>query len=121
MFETIRWHCFAHAADRRKAERVVDRLGARSHLPLEIDSYERYWKFPELADLRLVSTLKSATPEHALLTTLECAWKFATPWSLMSPDGNARHEFVGIAATNAGADFTVQGIEWMEFSITDRP
>ncbi|MEV5985830.1 hypothetical protein AB0L85_12495 [Streptomyces sp. NPDC052051] len=121
MFETIQWHCFAQAADRRTAERLVARLAARSPLPVEIESYERYWKSPELADLRLVSPLRGAAPDQALLTTLECAWAFATPWSLANPDGGTRHEFTGIASADTGARFTVAGVEWMEFLLTDRP
>jgi hypothetical protein len=88
--------------------------------PLEIKGYERYWKFPELAELRLVSPPVCSTPEHALLTTLQWAWKIATPWSLLSSEAGAHHEFEGIASANVGARFSVVSIEWMEFTITDR-
>lgn len=121
MFETIRWRCHAHVADRPGAERIVGRLGALSPLPLEIEGYERYWKFPELAELRMVSPLKCATPDSALLTTLECASKFATPWSLFDPAAHNAHEFEGIASANVGARFTVPGIEWMHFYVTGEP
>src|SRR5688572_12979909 len=58
MFETIRWRCYAHVADRRGAERVVGRIGELLPHTIEIKSYERYWKFPELAELRFVSPLR---------------------------------------------------------------
>lgn len=119
MFETIRWRCYAHTGDRRGAERVVGRIEKLLPCPIEIVGYERYWKFPELAKLRLISPLACPTPEHALLTTLQWAWKIATPWSLRSETG-AHHEFEGIASANVGARFSVVAIEWMEFTITDR-
>ncbi|MFF3469111.1 hypothetical protein [Streptomyces sp. NPDC002619] len=78
------------------------------------------WKFPELADLRLVSPLACSTPEQALLTTLQRAWTIATPWGLLNPESGAHHEFTGIASANVGARFSVVGIDWMEFTITDR-
>ncbi|MGW0908438.1 hypothetical protein [Streptomyces sp. NPDC002853] len=120
MFETIRWRCYAHVGDRRGAERVVDRIGELLPHAIEIERYERYWKFPELAELRFVSPLCCSTPEDALLTTLQWAWKIATPWSLSGPESGVRHEFWGIASSNVGASFSVAGIEWMEFAITDR-
>lgn len=120
MFESIQWRCHVHANDRRSAERVVGRLADRLDRPVEIENYERYCKFPELAVLRLVSPLQCPTPERALMTALECAWKIATPWSLGSQGPGAHHEFEGIAAANIGAHFNVPGIEWMEFRITDR-
>jgi hypothetical protein len=121
MFETIRWRCHVHANDRRAAERVVGRLAARLDRPVEIESYERYCKFPELAVLRLVSPLGCPAPEHALMAALESAWKIATPWSLGSQGAGSHHEFEGIAAANVGARFSVPGIQWMEFHVTDRP
>ena len=120
MFETIRWRCHVHANDRRAAERVVGRLEARLDRPVEIENYERYCKFPELAVLRLVSPLGCPTPEHALMAVLESAWKIATPWSLSSQGSGTHHEFEGIAAANVGAHFSVPGIEWMEFYVSDR-
>lgn len=121
MFETIRWRCHVHANDRRAAERVVGRIAARLDRPVDIESYERYCKFPELAVLRLVSPLQCPTPELALMTVLECAWKIATPWSLGSQGSGVHHEFMGIAAANVGAHFSVPGIEWTEFYVSDRP
>lgn len=121
MFETIQWRCHVHANDRRSAERVVGRLVARLDRPLEIENYERYCKFPELAVLRLASPLRCPAPEQALMTVLDCAWKIATPWSLGSQGSSTHHEFEGIAAANIGARFSVPGIEWMEFRVTDRP
>ncbi|MGW6021442.1 hypothetical protein [Streptomyces sp. NPDC055099] len=120
MFETIRWRCYAHVGDRRAAERVVGRIGELLPQTIEIESYERYWKFPELAELRFVSPLSCSTPEDALLTTLQRAWKVATPWSLSGPELGVRHEYWGIASSNVGVSFSVAGIEWMEFTITDR-
>jgi hypothetical protein len=120
MFETIRWRCYAHVADRRGAERVVGRIGELLPHTIEIKSYERYWKFPELAELRFVSPLRCSIPEDALLTTLQWAWRVATPWSLSGPGSGVRHEFEGIASSNVGASFSVVGIEWMEFITTDR-
>ncbi|MGW6054767.1 hypothetical protein [Streptomyces sp. NPDC055189] len=120
MFETIRWRCYAHVGNRRAAERVVDRIGKLLPHTIEIESYERYWKFPELAELRFVSPLCCGTPEDALLTTLQWAWKIAAPWSLSGPEPGVRHEFEGTASSNVGASFSVPGIEWMEFTITDR-
>ncbi|MDQ1038588.1 hypothetical protein QFZ75_005004 [Streptomyces sp. V3I8] len=119
MFETIRWRCYAHVADRRGAERVVGRVGKLLPHTIEIESYERYWKFPELAELRFVSPLRCSTPQDALLATLQRAWRVATPWSLSGPGPEARHEFEGIASSNVGASFNVAGIEWMEFITTD--
>ncbi|GAA1921210.1 hypothetical protein GCM10009837_53120 [Streptomyces durmitorensis] len=121
MFETIRWRCYAHAGDRRSAERVVGRIEKLLPCPFEIVGYQRYWKFPELAELRLASPLACSTSEHALLTTLQLAWKIATPWSLLGSEAGAPHEFEGIASANVSATFSVVGIEWMEFTITDRP
>ncbi|MFJ6574119.1 hypothetical protein ACIQNU_42680 [Streptomyces sp. NPDC091292] len=120
MFETIRWRCHVHVGDRRGAGRVVGRMEKLLPCPLEITGYERYWKFPELAELQLVSPLASATPEHALLTTLQRAWQIATPWSLLSSGASTHHEFNGIASANSGASFSVPGVEWMEFTLTDR-
>ncbi|MFI7019323.1 hypothetical protein [Streptomyces sp. NPDC050164] len=120
MFETIRWRCYAHVAHRRGAERVVGRIGELLPHTVEIESYERYWKYPELAELRFVSPLRRSAPEDALLTTLQWAWRVATPWTLSSPEAGVRHEFEGIASSNVGASFSVAGIEWMEFTITDR-
>ena len=120
MFETIRWRCYAHVADRRGAERVVGRIEQLLPHTIEIESYERYWKFPELAELRFASPLRRSAAEDALLTTLQWAWQVATPWNLSSPEPGVRHEFEGIASSNIGARFRVGGIEWMEFAITDR-
>ncbi|MGW1802606.1 hypothetical protein ACWCQN_43760 [Streptomyces sp. NPDC001984] len=120
MFETIRWRCYVHAGDRRSAGRVVSRIEKLLPCPVEIEGYERYWKFPELAELRLVSPLICPTPEQALLTTLQRAWTIATPWSLLNPESGAHQESEGIASANVGARFSVAGIEWMEFTITDR-
>ncbi|WP_234353309.1 hypothetical protein [Streptomyces ardesiacus] len=119
MFETIWWRCHVHAADRRGAERVVSRLGTQLMRAVEIDSYERYWKFPELAVMQLVSPLQRSTPETALLTALECAWRIATPWSLSA--AGSSNEYEGIASANVGSRFTVPGVEWMEFRINGRP
>ncbi|MEH0420332.1 hypothetical protein [Streptomyces sp. B21-083] len=121
MFETIRWRCHVHANDRHAAERVVGRLAVRLDRSVEMETYERYCKFPELAVLRLASPLGCPTPEQALMAALESAWKFATPWSLGSQEIGTHHEFTGIAAANTGAQFSVPGIEWMEFHVTDRP
>ncbi|WP_143645616.1 hypothetical protein [Streptomyces swartbergensis] len=88
MFEVIRWRCYAHVTDHRGAERVVGRIGELWPHAIEIESYERYWKFRELAELRFVSPLR------------------------------LRNEFEGIASSNTGASFRVPGIEWMEFTIT---
>ncbi|MFJ6085446.1 hypothetical protein ACIQI8_29035 [Streptomyces sp. NPDC092369] len=120
MFETIRWRCYAQVRDRRGAERLVGRVERLLPGPLEIQGYERYWKFPDLAEVRLVSPLGCSAPERALLTTLQWAWKIATPWSLREPETATAMEFEGIAAANVGASFTVPGIEWMEFAIADR-
>ncbi|MFJ9721274.1 hypothetical protein ACIRP3_00790 [Streptomyces sp. NPDC101209] len=119
MFETIRWRCYAHAGDRRSAQRLVDRIEQLLPCPLETVEYARYWKFPELAELRLVSALACSTPEQALLTTLQLAWKIATPWSLLGCATGPLHEFEGIASANVGATFSVAGIEWMEFTVSD--
>ncbi|MEU0964882.1 hypothetical protein ABZ357_05355 [Streptomyces sp. NPDC005917] len=120
MFETIRWRCYARVADRRSAERVVGRIEKLLPHTIEIESYERYWKFPELAELRLVSPLGCSAPEDALLTTLQWAWRVAAPWSLSGPEAGTCLQFDGIASANVGAGFSVAGIEWMEFTITDR-
>ncbi|WP_105971712.1 hypothetical protein [Streptomyces geranii] len=121
MFETIQWRCHVHANDRRAAERVVGRMADRLDRPVEIENYERYCRFPELAVLRLVSPLRCAAPEHALMTVLDCAWKIATPWSLGSQGAGGQREFEGVAAANVGAHFSIPGIEWMEFRVSDRP
>ncbi|MFG2543557.1 hypothetical protein ACGFOM_14070 [Streptomyces sp. NPDC048594] len=118
MFETIRWRCYARVNHRRAAERVVGRLAARLDRPLRLDTYERYWKYPELAELRLVSPLESVGPDAALLAVLGSAWRIATPWALGAPDTDG--EFEKIAAVNTGSRFTVPGVEWMEFHVTDR-
>jgi hypothetical protein len=99
---------------------VVGRIEELLPHTIEIESYERYWKFPELAELRFVSPLRCSAPEDALLTTLQWAWRVATPWTLSGPESGVRHEFEGIASSNVGASFRVAGIEWMEFTITDR-
>ncbi|MFK0280183.1 hypothetical protein ACIQVL_06875 [Streptomyces sp. NPDC090499] len=120
MFETIRWRCYVHAADRRGAGRVVGHIEKLLPCPVEIVGHERYWKFPELAEVRLVTPLVRPTPEQALLTTLQWAWTIATPWSLLNPESGTHQEFEGIASVNAGARFSVAGVEWMEFTISDR-
>ncbi|MFF0513078.1 hypothetical protein [Streptomyces sp. NPDC004250] len=118
MFETIRWRCYARVNDRRAADRVVGRLAARLDRPLRLDTYERYWKYPELAELRLVSPLESDSPDAALLAVLQSAWRIATPWALGAPGSDG--EFDGIASVNNGSHFTLPGVEWMEFQVTDR-
>ncbi|MFJ9537110.1 hypothetical protein ACIRPX_07630 [Streptomyces sp. NPDC101225] len=120
MFETIRWRCHVRAGDRRGAGRVVGRVEKLLPCPIEIVGYERYWKFPELAELRLTSPLACSTPEHALFTTLQWAWKIATPWSLVGSEAGTPHQFEGTASANVGARFSVVGIEWMEFAIAAR-
>ncbi|MFF9808755.1 hypothetical protein ACF1G5_27210 [Streptomyces coeruleorubidus] len=120
MFEAIHWRCYARVANRRSAERVVGRVGELVPHTIELEGYERYWKFPELAELRFVSPLGHAAPQDALLITLQRAWRVATPWSVSNPETGAHHEFEGIASSGAGARFSVAGIEWMEFTITDR-
>ncbi|MEV6084879.1 hypothetical protein [Streptomyces parvulus] len=118
MFETIQWRCYARVNDRRGAERVVGRLAARLDRPLRLDTYERYWKYPELAELRLVSPLESFGPEAALLAVLQSAWRIGTPWTLGAPGTDG--EFEGIAAVNTGSHFSVPGVEWMEFQVIAR-
>ncbi|MFF8674451.1 hypothetical protein [Streptomyces sp. NPDC015242] len=69
MFETIHWRCFARVADRHAAGRVIGRGETLLSHAVELGSYERYRKFPELAELGFVSPLRCPTPEAALLTT----------------------------------------------------
>ncbi|CAM5685807.1 hypothetical protein STENM327S_04095 [Streptomyces tendae] len=78
---------------------------------------ERYWKYPELAELRLTSPLEPVGPEAALLAVLRSAWLIATPWALGAPD--AEGEFHGIASL-PGSHFTVPGVEWMQFQVDGR-
>jgi hypothetical protein len=118
MFEEIVWRCHIRTDDLRGAERVVDRLAARLDRAIRIESYERYWKYPELAELRLLSALESVSSEAALLAVLQSAWRIATPWSLGATGSEG--EFDGVASANAGSRFTVPGIEWMEFYVVDR-
>ncbi|WP_254406283.1 hypothetical protein [Streptomyces sp. AC627_RSS907] len=118
MFETIRWRCHVRTHDRRGAERVVGRLAARLDRTIRFETYERYGKYPELAEVRLTSPLETVSPEATLLTVLHSAWRIATPWVLGAPGTDG--EFDGIAAANTGSRFTVPGIEWMEFYVTDR-
>ncbi|MGW2295347.1 hypothetical protein [Streptomyces violaceorubidus] len=119
MFETIRWGCFARVNDRRAAERTVGRLAALLDRPVHIESYERYGKYPELAELCLTSPLGAAGPEAALLGVLRSAWLIASPWALSAPgpDGG----FDAIASANTGARFAVPGVEWMEFRVIGGP
>ncbi|GGW79703.1 hypothetical protein GCM10010383_04140 [Streptomyces lomondensis] len=44
----------------------------------------------------------------------------AEPPESGSPEPGAHHEFEGIASSDVGARFSVAGIEWMEFTATDR-
>ncbi|MFD5049573.1 hypothetical protein [Streptomyces tendae] len=118
MFESIQWRCHIHANDRRGAERVVGRLAARLDRDIRIETYERYWKYPELAELCLTSPLESVGPEAAFLAVLRSAWRIATPWSLGAPGTDG--EFDGVASANTGSRFAVAGVEWMEFYVTDR-
>ncbi|MFH8497587.1 hypothetical protein [Streptomyces coeruleorubidus] len=120
MFEVIRWRCYARVANRRSAERVVGRIGELLVHTVELEGYERYWKFPELAELRFVSPLGCSAPQDALLITLQRAWRIATPWSVSNPEAGVRHEFEGVASSDVGARFSVAGVEWMEFTIADR-
>ncbi|MFH8491966.1 hypothetical protein [Streptomyces longisporoflavus] len=118
MFETIRWRCHVRVSDRRGAERVVGQLVARLDRTMRIESYERYWKYPELAELRLTSPLESVSPDAVLLTVLQSAWRIATPWGLGAPGSDG--EFDGVASVDIGSRFAVPGVEWMEFYVTDR-
>ncbi|MDG9707677.1 hypothetical protein [Streptomyces sp. DH10] len=120
MFETIRWRCYARVASRRSAERVVGRIGELLAHTVELEGYERYWKIPELAELRFVSPLGCSAPQDALLVTLQGAWRVATPWSVSNLEAGAHHEFEGVASSSVGARFRVAGVEWMEFTVTDR-
>ncbi len=85
---------------------------------MQIEAYERYWKYPELAELRLISPLESVSADAALLAVLRSAWRIATPWALGAPGSDG--EFDGVASVNSGSRFTVAGVEWMEFYVTDR-
>ncbi|MFJ6075599.1 hypothetical protein ACIQFU_33010 [Streptomyces sp. NPDC093065] len=118
MFETIQWRCHVRANDRRAAERVVGRVAAGLDRDIRIETYERYRKFPELAELRLTSPLDADGPEAALLAVLRSAWRIATPWSLGPPGTDG--EFDGVASANTGSRFAVPGVEWMQFHVTDR-
>lgn len=69
LFETVCWRCYTHVANRRASERVMDRIGELLPHAIEMESCERYWKSPELAELRLVSPLHCSAPEDALPTT----------------------------------------------------
>lgn len=117
MFETIHWRCHVRGADRRKVERVVGRMRERMVLPLVMREYERYWKVPELAEVRLESPLGRVGADEALLAALECAWRVATPWSVSAIGPPERREFSGLAAGTVGARFLVPGVEWIEFSL----
>ncbi|MFE6198040.1 hypothetical protein [Streptomyces sp. NPDC057838] len=121
MFETIHWRCFARVADRRAAGRVIGRVETLLSHAVELESYERYRKFPELAELGFVSPLRCPTPETALLTTLQRAWTLASPWAVSGSETGASHEFEGIASADVGARFRVAGIEWMEFRVQVQP
>lgn len=118
MFATIRWRCHLRVSDRRAAERVAGRIAVRLDVPVELESYERYGKFPELAEVALTSPLACSTPESALAAGLRSAWAVATPWILGPPDADG--VFEGVASSQAGSRFTVPGVEWMEFRITAR-
>jgi hypothetical protein len=118
VFATITWRCHMRVSDRRAAERVVGRIAVRLDVPVEMERYERYWKFPELAEVALTSPLGCATEEAALLAGLRCAWAVATPWALGPPGADG--VFEGVASARAGARFTVPGVEWMEFHIAPR-
>lgn len=85
---------------------------------MQIETYERYWKCPELAELRLTSPLESVSPDAALLTVLHSVWRIATPWVLGAPGSD--DEFDGVASVDIGSRFTVPGVEWMEFYVADR-
>jgi hypothetical protein len=85
---------------------------------MQIETYERYWKYPELAELRLTSPLESASSEAALLSVLQSAWRIATPWALGAPGADG--EFDGVASVHIGSRFIVPGVEWMEFYVADR-
>ncbi|MEU3760969.1 MULTISPECIES: hypothetical protein [Streptomyces] len=118
MFETIRWRCHVRTNDSRGAERVVGQLTARLDRTMQIETYERYWKYPELAELHLISPLESVSPDAALLAVLQSAWRIATPWAVGAPGTDG--EFDGVASVDIGSRFTVPGVEWMEFYVTDR-
>ena len=116
MYETISWRAYIRATDRPSAERVVSRLGVQLDRAVRIDSYERYWKIPEFAEMRLTSPLQRSAPETALLSALRSAWRIATPWTLNTP--GPADDFEAIASATAGSHFLVPGIEWMQFRIS---
>ena len=118
MFETIWWRCHIRANDRRAAERVVGRLAARLDRPLRTETYERYGRYPELAQLCLVSPLGVAGPAAALHTVLRSAWLIASPWALDAPTADG--EFDGMASVSVGSRFAVPGVEWIGFHVNDR-
>lgn len=118
MYATISWRCHVHAADRRKAERVAGRMRERLRLPLDVEEYERYARFPELAVMRLTTPLGHDDAQAALFAALECAWRLATPWSVSALGPPGRREFNGVAAGTVSARFFVPGVEWMEFTLT---
>ncbi|WP_415948341.1 hypothetical protein [Streptomyces sp. KLOTTS4A1] len=118
MFTSIRWRCFMRVSTQQKAEHLVRRMQDLLGSPMEIESYERYWKIPELAEVCVTSPLHQETAAEAFLAALEAAWALARGWSVSNPDG-LRHEFEGIAAMTTGAEFTIPGVEWMTFHIVD--
>ncbi|CAL9335942.1 hypothetical protein [Streptomyces sp. enrichment culture] len=118
MFKSIRWRCHVRTNDRRGAESVVGRLAGRLDRTLHTETYERYWKYPELAELRLISPLESVSSDAALLSVLQSAWRIATPWALGAPGPDG--EFDGVASVDIGSRFNVPGIQWMEFHVANR-
>ncbi|MFE1074384.1 hypothetical protein ACFW5W_24590 [Streptomyces sp. NPDC058783] len=117
MFETIWGRCHIRADDRRAAERVVGRLAARLDRPLRTETYERYGRYPEMAQMCLTSPLGAVGPAAALHTVLRSAWLPASPWALGAPTADG--EFGGVASVSIGSRFVVPGVEWMEFHVND--
>ncbi|WP_326636369.1 hypothetical protein OIE67_02895 [Nonomuraea fuscirosea] len=53
MFELIHWRGYLRANKQAGAERVINRMGRVLGDTFTLLSYERYWKIPELAEVRL--------------------------------------------------------------------
>ncbi|MFI7610287.1 hypothetical protein ACIBP6_03515 [Nonomuraea terrae] len=119
MFELIHWRGYLRVNKQVGAERVINRMGRVLGDTFTLLSYERYWKIPELAEVRLTSPLGAREPQDAVFRTLLAVRRLGGPWSVGCQMQDDRLEFEGIAAKTAHARFVVPGVEWLLFSVTN--
>lgn len=82
MFKVIHWRGYLRVNKQTGAESVIAKMSKALGEPLTLLTYERYWKIPELAEVRMTSPLDAQKPQEAVFRTLLTAQRIAGPWSV---------------------------------------